>query len=112
MDEVRVFPVVELTRAAREDLADIDKYTGKTWGKDQADLYLTFLFEIFDRLASGEVEGSAIVGRGNLYVYLAKLSTRRSARGHRIVHRKIEGGIRVLRIIHTSMNLPAHLEDV
>ncbi len=108
--ESRAFSKVELTEAALIDLAGVDNATAAIWGEPQAEKYLAFLTDVLNRLATDSRLGTPLSEYPDLLVYTAKIVARRSAYGHRIFFRPIPGGIRVIRILHTAMNWPDHLE--
>lgn len=101
--------IIRLTEAAQYDLSGIDNATAATWGEDQADRYLAFLTETLTILADNPKLGIDVEEFPGIRVFTAKVSKRRNAYGHRIFFREIEGGIRVIRILHTAMNWPAQI---
>jgi len=44
-------------------------------------------------------------------VFTAKYSKRRTAHGHRILFREIDGGIEIIRLMHTAMYWPDQTVD-
>lgn len=101
--------IVRFTGEARLELAGIDNATAQQWGEEQAERYLAFLEETLEWLAREPGAGSPLEEWPEYRVYLAKIRRRRSSHGHRIFYREIDGGIRVIRILHTAMNWPEHL---
>jgi plasmid stabilization system protein ParE len=101
--------IIEITEAAQYDLAGIDNATAAMWGEAQAERYIAYLRETVAYLVDDPTLGYPIDQRPGYYVYTAKYSKRRAAKGHRIFYRQIENGIRIIRILHTSMNWPDHL---
>jgi len=79
------------------------------WGAAQAERYLAFLDDVFNRLVEFPMLGTIVDQHPEYRSYLAKFSRKKSAHGHRIFYRPIEGGIRVIRILHTAMNWPEHI---
>ena len=110
-EERRSESVIWLTTAARNDLSSIDNATAATWGEPQAERYLAFLLTVFDLICEQPRIGTLLEDFPGVRVYSAKLVNRKSAYGHRIFYREIEGGIRIIRILHTAMNWPDHLHD-
>lgn len=72
---------------------------------------MAFLNETLERISTNPSLGMPVPEWFDYSVYVAKFSRRRSASGHRIFYRRIEGGIRVIRILHASMNWTDHLSD-
>ena len=111
MDESQDFShrVIELTTAAAYDLASIDSATAVTWGEAQANRYVGFLRELFSNLAMEPTLGTSLEDFPGVLMHVAKFNRRRSSHGHRIFYREIDGGIRIIRILHTAMQWPDHL---
>ena len=98
--------VIELSVAAALDFAGIDNATAQQWGDSQAERYISFLRETFERLERTPSLGTPVEARPGFLVFVAKYSVRRSAHGHRIFYTEIENGILIVRILHTAMNWP------
>lgn len=94
--------------AADLDLADIHTHTAKVWGWTQANRYLTFLLDAAQAVADGQELGKPVPHRpGNFYT----IATWPNAKaGHRIVYEIISDGIFVVRVLHTAMDLPRHID--
>ncbi len=101
--------IIELTDAAHYDLAGIDNATAVMWGETQAERYIAYLQDTLNYIAEHPNAGLPVEQRPGYFLFTAKYSKRRAAKGHRIFYRRIENGIRVIRILHTSMNWPDHL---
>lgn len=101
--------LILFTEGALADLASIDNATASMWGETQAERYLGFLRETLYELAGEPRIAPLIEQIPDLRIYTAKFKKRRSAHGHRIVFREIDGGIEVIRILHTAMYWPDHL---
>ncbi|MFZ4508405.1 MAG: type II toxin-antitoxin system RelE/ParE family toxin [Fimbriimonas sp.] len=101
--------VVALADEALLDLANIDNTTATTWGEAQADRYTSFLTVEMRALAVAPETGRRIEGREEYRTYLARFSGSRWSHGHRILYREIEGGIEVIRILHSRMDLRRHV---
>lgn len=96
--------LIRLTPAAVLDLAGIDNITAVIWGPEQADRYIAFLNEMLKQIAADPALGTKVPHRAGVFVRIAKFSGRRSSHGHRIFYREIPRGVRILRILHTSMD--------
>ncbi|BDI29675.1 hypothetical protein CCAX7_17260 [Capsulimonas corticalis] len=101
--------VIRFTEAALLDLAGIDNATAAMWGAAQAELYLSFLEGVLRVLANNPAQGVVIDQYPQYRSSIARLKNRKSAYGHRIFYREIEGGILVIRILHTAMHWPSHI---
>jgi plasmid stabilization system protein ParE len=101
--------VVLFTEAALLDLAGIDNATAVMWGVAQAERYLAFLDDVFNKLVDLPTLGIIVDQHPEYRSYLAKFNRRKSAHGHRVFYRPIPGGIHVIRILHTAMNWPDHI---
>ena len=101
--------LILLTAGALADLANIDNATAAMWGDAQADRYLGFLGEMFSILAHNPKIAAIVEQRPGYLVFTAKYSKRRSAHGHRIFFREIDGGIEIIRLLHTAMYWPDHI---
>ncbi|MDF1812377.1 MAG: type II toxin-antitoxin system RelE/ParE family toxin [Verrucomicrobiales bacterium] len=92
--------------AARERLIEIWEYTEKEWGDEQADVYITGLFDRLDKITQTPhlwkpVEHSDLRG-----VFFAKYEH------HFVFFRKLsDTSLGVITILHESMNLPDRLDD-
>jgi len=91
-----------LTRKARDDLKSIARYTQKAWGVAQRNKYLAQLDRRFALLAD-----SPNVGRSCDAI---RLGYRKHYEGrHLIFYVLIPEGIKVVRILHDSMDAERHL---
>lgn len=94
--------LVELSEAADEDLTGIHAYSSDRFGIAQADRYLLGIQSCLARIAYAP--GLARVVKVNASAY------RRYEHGrHTIFFREIEGGIRVIRVLHARMDPARHL---
>jgi toxin ParE1/3/4 len=92
---------LRLTRAAREDLKAIGRYTQRTWGRRQRVAYLTQLDRHFHSLAQRPTLGHSCDDIRPGY--------RKDTEGvHAIFYREVDGGIEVVRILHGRMDLDRH----
>lgn len=94
---------LEISRAAERDLAGIYAYTTRTWGGPQAEAYLIGLEDACLRLVRGSATPTRLGFRSEP---LFKLRQGR----HLIVFRDSET-ILILRVLHETMDLPAHLGE-
>src|SRR4051812_31969412 len=95
---------IHLTPKAIADLAEIRRFTRKTWGPAQARRYLQELGARFDRIAEGiaAARDAEIPGR----------DYHRSRCGaHVIFFAERRDHIRIVRIIHERQNFTAQLSD-
>jgi toxin ParE1/3/4 len=92
---------LRLTRAAREDLKAIGRYTQRTWGRRQRTAYLTQLDRRFHALAEMPSLGRSCDDIRPGY--------RKDTEGaHVIFYREVDGGIEIVRILHGRMDLDRH----
>jgi len=81
------------------------------WGEIQAERYLAFLNDVLYTLAHDSHLGQIVQQRPEFLVYTAKYGNRPKGHGHRIFYREVDGGIEIIRILHTAMYWPEHLPD-
>ena len=95
-------PAFLLSEKALEDLKSIGRYTLKSWGREQRNIYLSKLDESFYLLAERPQLGSARDDIRNGYrVY--------HVRRHLIFYRQKPTEIEIIRIMHDSMDVETHL---
>ena len=88
---------------ASADVENIWRYTFRTWGPTQADGHVEDLIRTCDALALGARQGRPEpVFTGMLKYPVGK---------HIVVYEKIEGGVRIVRILHQRMDMARHLDD-
>ncbi len=93
---------LRLTRAAREDLKAIGRYTQGAWGRPQRDAYLSQFDRRFRSLAQFPTLGRSCDDIRPGY--------RKYAEGaHVIFYREVDGGIEIVRILHGRLDLDRHL---
>lgn len=91
-----------LSRRAERDLDAIWDYSAYQWGREQANRYLEALRDSVKRVAAAPSRGrSFTVGR--------KRYRRYRSGSHLIFYRKTNRGIRIVRILHESMDHERHL---
>jgi toxin ParE1/3/4 len=92
----------ELTQAADRDLTDIYIFSHRKFGERQADHYLLGLESCFAQLAEMADMGRSIEDVRTGYYRFTHAR-------HVIFYTKIEGGIRIVRVLHISMEPELHL---
>ena len=95
-------PQVDITKAALADLRSIGDYTQKIWGPAQRRDYLALIRERFELLAQ-----SPDMGLRHDMLSAGLLSA--SAGRHIFFYRKTVAGIRIIRVLHQSMDFRRHL---
>jgi len=95
-------PRFRISELAQSDLENITRYTRDQWGRDQRDRYMLAMetqFEVLaqnPRLAAERVDYDPPV---RIYKY----------EKHLIVYAINDGGILIIRVLHQSMDVAAHL---
>jgi plasmid stabilization system protein ParE len=89
------------------DLTLIYIQTTETWDQEQAERYNEFLLGAFDKIAEMPFLGRPISDRPGLISYVAKW--KRAKHGHRIVYRRADDRIEIVRVLHTAMNWQDHI---
>ena len=95
-------PAFILSAKALEDLKSIGRYTLKSWGREQRNIYLSKLDESFHLLAEQPQLGNA---RDNIRKGYRVYHVRR----HLIFYRQKPAKIEIIRILHDRMNVESHL---
>ena len=88
---------------AEQDLLDIWLYTFNEWGQQQADVYLDGLSEAMALLAE-----QPLSCRERLE-FTPPVRIHRHAH-HLIVYLALDDGIKIIRVLHDSMELESHLD--
>ena len=90
----------KLSRKAEEDLEEIWLYTLETWSKEQADRYLSLIFDEIEFLTANPKTGQD-------FDHIRKNYRYSKVKSHLIFykHKKSEDVIEVIRILHERMNL-------
>lgn len=91
-----------LTRTAADDIAEIEDYTARQWGDEQADRYINALFDAFQALAANPDIGRRRADVPPPYRVLGVGS-------HLIIYRTIDSRVEVLNILHPAMDLATRL---
>jgi len=89
---------------ADEDLSFAYAMTRERWRKTQAEKYLDFLIQSCQEIADGAVQGHKLDGNPLISMSVARFSSKRMSHGHRLFYREVEGGIEIVRILHTAMD--------
>jgi len=96
----------KLSRKAEEDLEDIWLYTLETWSKEQADRYLSLIFDEIEFLTSNPKTGQD-------FDHIRKSYRYSKVKSHLIFykHKKSEDIIEVIRILHERMDLENRINE-
>lgn len=95
-------PVFRLSAKSLEDLKSIGRFTLKSWGREQRNIYLSKLDESFHILAEQPHLGNARDDiRKGYRVY--------HVRRHLIFYRQKSTAIEIIRILHDRMDVETHL---
>mgnify|MGYP002335975219 CR=1 FL=1 len=87
---------------ARADLREIWTYSADRWGEDQADRYIGELRAAVEAIAERPSRGKS---RNELSEGLLSVTVR----AHLILYRATENDVIIVRILHQSMDIRAHL---
>ena len=96
----------QVSKAAKDDLENIWKYTADNWSIEQADKYLKQILEEIKFLGEHP-------GHGKDYSHLRKNYRRVRVKSHIIFYRKTTtiAEIEVMRILHQSMDIDSILAE-
>ena len=97
-------PVFHLSAKSLEDLKSIGRFTLRSWGREQRNIYLSKLDESFHRLADQPNLGSARddIRKGYRVYHVGR---------HLIFYRQKSTGIEIIRILHGRMDVETHLKS-
>jgi toxin ParE1/3/4 len=95
--------VVNTSARAEQDLLDIWLYTFRAWGVVQADRYL-------DELDQGIRLLSENPNLGSDYGQICVGHRRFSINYHRVFYRFVDDTLEIVRVLHESMDIDAHLD--
>ena len=87
---------------AQRDVEEILDYNARTWGVDQAEIYIRQIQQTLDLLANDPQLGRAC---DEIRAGYRKFP----AGGHIVFYRAIADGVEVVRILHASMDVERHL---
>ena len=95
-----------LSRKAEEDLEEIWLYTLETWSKEQADRYLSLIFDEIEFLSMNPKTGQDFDNIRKNYRYS-------KVKSHLIFykHKKSDDIIEVIRILHEIMDLENRINE-
>jgi toxin ParE1/3/4 len=95
-------PVFRLSAKSLEDLKFIGRFTLKSWGREQRNIYLSKLDESFHILADQPHLGIARddIRKGYRVYHVGR---------HLIFYRQKSSGIEIIRILHDHMDVETHL---
>ena len=88
--------IYRLTRQAKADIQDIDRYTVETFGYVPSDLYLGGLDYVFELLCENPKLGKKVQGKVHRTLY----------KSHYVLYRIEENEIIILRVRSTRLPLP------
>ncbi len=94
----------DLSVKAEHDLTEIYIFSYQNFGEAKADAYLIGLEDCFSHLAEKPLLGRNIdhIRKGYLrYEYI----------GHSIFYKRTRTGIKIMRVLHGSMNIDQHLPE-
>lgn len=93
-----------LSTKAFEDLKSIGRFTLKSWGREQRNIYLSKLDESFHLLAEQPQLGIARddIRKGYRVYHVMR---------HLIFYRQKTTEIEIIRILHDRMNVESHLQE-
>ena len=95
-------PAFRLSAKSLEDLKSIGRFTLRSWGREQRNIYLSKLDESFHILAEQPHLGNARDDiRKGYWVY--------HVGWHLIFYRQNSTGIEIIRILHDRMDVETHL---
>ncbi len=91
-----------ISETAVIDLDWIWEYTYFNWSKDQADRYHRLIINEIDFIAENQTSGKSInhVKEGYLVTYV---------KSHMVLFKRIEGIVKVMRILHQKMDVESNL---
>jgi toxin ParE1/3/4 len=93
---------INYARRAKTDLEDITDYTACTWGAQQAKNYIREIRTQIAGIANGDVIAQSLqVARAGMF----KCRINR----HLIIFEQTNDQVRVIRILHETMDVPRHI---
>ncbi len=92
--------VVRVQDAAAHRLDEIFRYTRDKWGAEQAERYITGLFEAFERIADHEVASRPVPAEFGVEGFFFRYER------HVVYWRKLDNGdIGIVTVLHARMHL-------
>lgn len=99
-------PAVTVQAAASHRLDDIYRYTRDQWGAEQAERYITGMFEAFEKIAIHGVASRPIPAEFGVEGYVFRYEH------HFVYWRKLShGGIGIVTILHERMHQIERFKD-
>lgn len=95
---------IELAPAAKEDLADIARYTMQKWGKPQALKYAGFLDSCFQKIVEGKDRSKAVLP-GRKDVRFCRCQQ------HYVFYLRRKDKTVIIAVLHERMDLMIRLKD-
>ena len=94
--------VVQYSKKSLDDLEDIIDYTAQMWGAKQAKVYLKDIRDKVHQIANGDaiVQVLQIPRSGILKVRVNR---------HIVIFESTNSTVKIIRILHESMDIPQHL---
>ena len=90
-------------RAALADLKDIARYTRKSWGRNQEQVYINGIFDCFEKIASQETFNVD-------FSYIKEGCFKCKINHHLVFFRWVtDGRPEIIRILHEEMDIPLQL---
>lgn len=97
---------IRIQDAASHRLDEIYRYTCDRWGAEQADRYITGLFEAFGKIDSHGVPSRPVPAQFGVDGYVFRY------RRHFVYWRRLDNGdIGIVTILHQRMHQMAHFRD-
>jgi plasmid stabilization system protein ParE len=91
--------VVRIQEAASHRLDEVYRYTRDRWGGEQAERYITGLFEAFDKIETHEVTSRPVPAEFGVEGYFFRYER------HVVYWRRLsDGGIGIVTILHERMH--------
>jgi len=94
-----------LTRRANMDLLDIEDYSLRKWGEDQAEIYMNDLYYAFGEVAKKPEIGKLRYDRSFPF-YMAP------ARQHFAIYKPLEMGIIIATVLHGRRNMESIVRNM
>jgi len=91
-----------VSRAARQDLLQIGRFTERRWGKEQRNHYLRQLDEAFVLISENDSIGTTC---DEIYPGYRKFSE-----GSHVIYYRITDRVEIIRILHKRMDPDSHLD--
>ena len=106
---------IEVSDEAGRDLQEIVRFSRKTFGPDAVRRYRALIRAAYIDLALDGSRAGVVPGPGSLRLYHLRHSRKRGAvqtPRHLVVFEDQPEAVRIVRLLHDAMDLPARLSDV